>query len=623
MIIPCRIALTVLFAAALIVSAADTNIMLNTLGFLPDKNKRASINAPCTQFSVIRSIAGTEAFSGAVTGPKKNNDTGEDLYVADFSTLTEEGTFYLKVDGVGRSPDFSIKKGVYNDAYYAAMRAMYLWRCGCAVSGVFNGKTYKHAACHTHDAYLDYVGGGHVAKASTKGWHDAGDFNKYTVNAGITVGMMLDAWQLFSPIIGTVGLDIPESGGALPDFLAEVKWELDWILTMQLDNGTVSHKVSTPDFCGFIMPEAETADRFFVPWGSAATADFTAMTAMAARMYKQYDSAFAQTCLSAAVKSYTYLAANTANHAADQTGFTTGGYTTTDPDDRLWAAAEMWETTGEQKYLTDFETRANAQSAKVDADWDWGNVKNLGMFTYVLSKRSGKSQALVDAVKNRIMATADSIVTVSNNHGYGRTLGDTYYWGCNGTIARQTMVLQIANILTPKAGYVNAALDAIGFIFGRNCFCRSFVTGVGLNPPKHPHDRRSIADTITDPWPGYLVGGGWPGARDWVDIDTNYQTNEIAINWQGGLIFALAGFVDSPQSAVKAPLHGKRTLFPSNRTIKRAMPGAQSIRMPMGSNRIYDCTGRLLASLVSNQPQTLDTRALGVGSAVILIENKK
>jgi len=85
----------------------------------------------------------------------------------------------------------------------------------------------------------------------------------------------------------------------------------------------------------------------------------------------------------------------------------------------------------------------------------------------------------------------------------------------------------------------------------------------------------------------------------------------------------LAGFVNSPQSAVKAPLQGKKALFPSNRTIKRAMPGAQSMRIPMGSSRIYDCTGRLLASLVSNQAQTVDTRALGFGSAVIVIENKK
>jgi endoglucanase len=619
--IPGNVAAIVL-GVVLIAYAADTNIMLNTLGFLPDKPKRASINTSCTKFTVVSATGGIEAFSGSVSGPKKNNDTGEDIYIADFSALDEEGTFFLQVEGVGRSPDFPIKKGVYNDAYITAMRAMYLWRCGCAVSGIYNGHTYQHAACHTQDAYLDYVGGGHTKKTSTKGWHDAGDYNKYTVNAGITVGMMLDAWLLFSPLIGDVRLDIPESGNTLPDFLAEVKWELDWLLTMQLDDGTVSHKVSAVDFCDFIMPEKETADRYFVPWGSAATADFVAMTAMAARMYKQYDSSFAQTCLNAAKKSYDFLAANTANHAANQSGFSTGAYTTSDPDDRLWAAAEMWETTGEQKYLTDFETRANAQASKVDADWDWGNVKNLGMFTYLLSKRTGKSQTLADAVKNRLLSTADSMVTVCGNHGYGRTLGSTYYWGCNGTIARQTMLLQIANLLSPKKEYVNTALDAIGFLFGRNNYCRSFVTGMGLNPPMHPHDRRSIGDSIIDPWPGYLVGGGWPGAKNWVDIDTNYQTNEIAINWQGGLISALAGFYDAQLADVKTPHMGKNAALPVRQTLKLLTPGSMSMTLPAGVTSVYDCKGRLLASLPSDRQRSINTRTLGLGTGVFLIDSR-
>jgi endoglucanase len=259
---------------------------------------------------------------------------------------------------VGRSPDFPIKRDVYNFAFYTATRAMYLWRCGTAVSGVYNGQTYKHANCHTADAYLDYISG-NTLKESLKGWHDAGDYNKYTVNAGITIGMMFQAWQQFKPLIENISLDIPESNGSLPDFLAEIKWEIDWILTMQLDNGSVSYKVSALDFCGFIMPEADTARRYFVPWGSASTADFVAMTAMAARIYEPYDAAYSKTCLDAAKKSYDFLAANTADHPADQTGFKTGAYTTSDPDDRLWAAAEMWETTGEQKYLTDFESRAN------------------------------------------------------------------------------------------------------------------------------------------------------------------------------------------------------------------------------------------------------------------------
>jgi endoglucanase len=612
------ISIIILFITAALF-AADTDIRLNTLGFFPDREKRASISAACTNFSVVNAADGSEVFSGQVTGPKNNTDTQENLYTADFSSFAEEGTYYLRVDGVGRSPDFAIKRNVYNFAYFTAMRAMYLWRCGTAVSGAYNGNTYQHAACHTADAYLDYISG-HTLKESLKGWHDAGDYNKYTVNAGITVGMMLQAWQQFKPLIESVTLDIPESGNSLPDFLAEVKWELDWILTMQLDNGSVSHKISTPGFCGFIMPEAETVPRYFVPWGSAATADFVAMTAMAARIYEPYDAGFSKTCLDAARKSYDFLAANTANHPADQAGFTTGGYTTSDSDDRLWAAAELWETTGEQKYLTDFETRANNQRVKIDVDWDWGNVKNLGMYTYLLSKRTGKSQSLNDAIKTRMIQVADSIVLTGTGHGYGRPLGTTYYWGCNGTVARQTMSLQIANLISPKADYTATALDAIGHLLGRNFYCRSFVTGLGHNPAMHPHDRRSMADTIADPWPGYLVGGGWPGAKNWVDIDTNYETNEIAINWQGALIYALAGFIAPTNSGIStlpsnvSTVKNRKWVIPTN--------GLTSVTLPAGSYIVYTCQGRMVKKLVSNDATRFVPRKMGLKPGVYLLKGK-
>jgi endoglucanase len=56
-----------------------------------------------------------------------------------------------------------------------------------------------------------------------------------------------------------------------------------------------------------------------------------------------------------------------------------------------------------------------------------------------------------------------------------------------------------------------------------------------------PHDRRSGADGIEEPWPGYIVGGGH-SATDWKDVEESYSTNEIAINWQAALVYALAGF---------------------------------------------------------------------------------
>ena len=100
----------------------------------------------------------------------------------------------------------------------------------------------------------------------------------------------------------------------------------------------------------------------------------------------------------------------------------------------------------------------------------------------------------------------------------------------------------MADILAPDAKYQAAALDAVAHLFGRNHYDRSYVTGIGFNPPLYPHDRRSAADGIQQPWPGYVVGGGHT-ATDWIDDQDSYSHNEVAINWQAGLVFALAWFV--------------------------------------------------------------------------------
>jgi len=111
------------------------------------------------------------------------------------------------------------------------------------------------------------------------------------------------------------------------------------------------------------------------------------MTAMAARIFRPYDPQYAEKCINAAKVSYEFLKNNPANVFANQSGFSTGEYATvSDADDRLWAAAEMWETLGDEEYLRDFENRAAQFSKKIEADFDWDNVANLGMFTYLCQK---------------------------------------------------------------------------------------------------------------------------------------------------------------------------------------------------------------------------------------------
>jgi len=481
-------------------------IRLNTLGYLPDATKRATVAAPCTHFEVVRVSTGVRAFEGRISGPATNVDTRELLYAADFSSLNEEGVYRVQVPGVGASAPFRIATDVYRGAFGTVSRGMYLWRCGCRVSGALGENRFTHEACHTNDASLRFVGEGDGRKNGVGGWHDAGDYNKYVVNAGVTVGCLFRAWEDFGPAIRRVALDLPEQGGPLPEFLEELRWELDWLLTMQAPDGSVYHKLSTPDFGGFQLPEDERQTRYFAPWSSAATADFVAMTALASRQFRPYDPDYAERCLAAAQKSHAFLQSHPDNHPADLSGFTTGGYQTRDADDRLWAAAELWETSGDPKVLAELEGRIRLLRELVDTDFDWGNVANLGLITYVFSARLGRDVALIAEIRSNLVTVADGIVETRSQHGYERPLGTRYYWGCNGSVARQVIVLRAAWRVEPN--------------------------------------RRSGADDVLDPWPGYLVGGPNRGALSWEDVQANYRVNEIAINWNAALIYALAGFLD-------------------------------------------------------------------------------
>ena len=538
------IVLLMLITFALMSGAQQTTFRFNSIGYLPSHEKIASVNEETQTFKVIKTKNGKTVLEGTTQGPFSQDNFNTKVWTVNFSKLKKKGNYKIVLDNGQESPEFTIAKNVYNDAFTTSMRAFYLWRCGCAVEGEYKGETYAFDACHLEDGYLDYIGEKGKQKDGTGGWHDAGDHGKYIVNAGITVGVMFFAWDHFNDKLKKYDFDLPETAPGLPDFLKELKWETDWMLKMQYPDGSgrVSHKLTRTNFSGFIMPDKDHEKRYFTEWSSAATASFVGAMAQAARYFEPYDKAYADKCLEAAKNSYNFLKNNPEYKRFEQGDFNTGGYQSNDADDRIWAAAEMWETTGDEEYLEDFESHLSEVDEKVDENWDWGNLKNLGVYTYLLSEREGKDESLYNTVKQEAIKVADQIVAQAENDIYRRPLGNRFYWGCNGTVARQVINLQVANMLQTNDEYIETSLDAIHHLLGSNNYARSFVTGLGYNPPMNPHDRRSGADNIEAPWPGYLVGGGQT-ATDWVDEEPSYSTNEVAINWQGALVYALAAFV--------------------------------------------------------------------------------
>jgi endoglucanase len=192
--------------------------------------------------------------------------------------------------------------------------------------------------------------------------------------------------------------------------------------------------------------------------------------------------------------------------------------------------------------VREFERRAAGVSFLVLGP-TWGDATDLALGRYLFSRHpAGRDPALVARLQADLLAEAARIVAAADANGYGRPLladRPTWFWGANGSVAAQTYLLHLADRLRPDPGYRRAALGALAFLFGRNYDGRSYVTGLGANPPQHPHDRRG-----EPAWPGYLVGGGWPDGKSWRDDQREARFNEIAINWNAALTYALAAFVE-------------------------------------------------------------------------------
>jgi endoglucanase len=543
-------------------AAPTTSIKVDQAGYLSHSSKLAMVvSSLAKEFSVRRAANDSVAFRGKLLEPVTDADSGDLIQIADFTRLEKPGTYYLEVPGAGRSWNFSIGPDVFARAFYLAMRSYYGQRCGTAVDLGPDFPGYKHAACHLEGAYHSSSGktGPHV---SAKGWHDAGDYGRYVVNSGITTGTLLWTWEIYSNRLKQVKLNIPESGNGTPDILNEIRWNLDWMLSMQDEDGGVWHKQTSEHFCDFIMPEKDTLISYVVGTGkepyksSCATGDFAAVTAIAARVYRPFDAAYADRCLRAARQAFAWLEKNPDVIFSNPPGVSTGDYGDSScADEQLWAASELSRTTGEEPYERYFLDHFGKlrRTLKPNGPPDWGNVAPMALWTYALGH--GRNSAAVAAITQDSVTAAQQIADRAARHPYRISLTPAdYIWGSNGVAANYSLQLLVANALRPNPRFVETALDNLHYLLGRNTFSLSWVTQVGENPFHHPHHRPSAGLGLPEPWPGLLSGGpnrgrqdaamqklpNGPPAKMYLDEQGSYASNEIAINWNAPLVFVLA-----------------------------------------------------------------------------------
>ena len=540
-------------------------IQVDQVGYPLNGPKVALVSSPATTFEVRRSSDHQVVFQGKLGSAVADKDTGDQVQAADFSALRQAGSFYLEVPGVGRSWDFTVGQNVFAHTYYLAMRGFYGQRCGTAVDLGPEFPGYSHAICHQHGEFHPSSGAS-GPRDNIGGWHDAGDYGRYMVNSGISTGTLLWAWEIYGRKLRNISLKIPESGNGTPDILNEARWNLEWMLKMQDDDGGAWHKQTSEHFSGFVAPEDDKLPSEVIGTGAApykstcATADLAAVGAIAARIYKPYDAKFAARALEAARRAWAWTEKNPNVTFKNPVGVSTGEYGDAScKDERLWAAAELGRTTGEAAY-NDFFLKNYAEffpSLDSPPAENWASVAPMGLWTYALGKRHGSDKKAVEAIRTRTVSAARAVVERTRANPYRMSMqARDYVWGSNSVAAEYGMYLLIANQFEPDNSFVDAARDNLHYLLGRNTFSLSWVTQVGEHPFQHPHHRPSGDGKQTGPWPGLLSGGPNAGRQDavlaelpkdlppakvYADQMASYASNEIAINSQASLVFLLAG----------------------------------------------------------------------------------
>ena len=546
-------------------------IRLNQVGFYPKGQKIAVVlGEKHATFELKNASSGKTVFKGKLSEPRTNQHSGKISRIADFSGFAKPGKYLIAVPSLGKSAPFEIKEKVYKEVAAASLKGFYYQRASIDLPEKFAGK-WARPAGHPDDKVMIHasaVSEGRVENAvisSTRGWYDAGDYNKYIVNSGITMGTLLSLYEDYPSFCENFLTNIPESNNGVPDLLDETLYNLRWMLTMQDPaDGGVYHKLTNPRFDGMIMPDAAKNSRYVVQKNTIATLDFVAVMAQSARIFKNFENKFpglADSCVTAAVKGWQWAKQHPAilyrqdemNKKFDP-DVVTGAYGDRDSKDEwIWAAAEMCALTKKPEYLKDIAFQADEPMPLPT----WSQVKALGYYTIIRFAEELKSDpALSESLKTNVISFADNLLIDLEKQPYHTVMGKSakdYSWGSSSVAANQGIALLYAFKLTKNPKYVQAAQGNLDYLLGRNATGYCFLTGFGSKRIMHPHHRPSIADGIVDPIPGLLSGGPNPGQQDkcatytskfadesFTDDDCSYASNEIAINWNAPIVYLAA-----------------------------------------------------------------------------------
>jgi endoglucanase len=579
------------------------NVLVNQVGYLPELTKWAVVRTDATAPLAWKLLGehGEVLAGGTTIVHGADPSSGDRVQWVDFSTVTKTGKGLVLRVGDDASHPFEVGPAIVRKLKYDALHYFYQTRSGIPIVMPYAGdEKWTRPAGHPGDRSVPCAPDARCDETLdvSGGWYDAGDHGKYVVNGGIATWTLLDQYErtkfLGSSIadFGDGKLSIPENHNGVPDLLDEARWELEFMMKMQVPQGPmagmVHHKVHDKEWTALgTRPDQDPVARYLRPVSTAATLNLAATAAQGARIWRGLDDAFSKACLAAAERAWAAAAANPAVYAPASDSVGGGPYDDTDVSDEFyWAAAELYVTTKKSVYRDFVASSPHRDGDPIDPKepslMTWQHTATLGAISLAVVP-NGLPAVDVAARRSALVKAADAFLAMSAHAGYRTGFEPSppgFPWGSNSSVLNNALVMALAFDFTHDKKYVAGVIDAMDYILGRNPNDQSYVTGYGFRPLEHPHHRfwaHQANAAFPEPPPGVLSGGPNSGLQDpyvkalglegcapmkcFADNIEAWSANEEAINWNAPLAW-VAAFLDEQSQKTRAGKRAERTERP-------------------------------------------------------------
>jgi hypothetical protein len=444
------------------------------------------------------------------------------------------------------------------------------WRGDCHVEDAKYPVSKLPASVSSYKSLMDPDGDGYVDLSG--GFHDAGDHVRFGLPQGYAFSTLGWGYYEFKSAFTGIGQDA--------HMMEILKWFSDCYLKtiwrdstgkvvafcFQQGDGDVDHTFWGP-------PEYQSASLYPRPafFATATTpasdvsAEVSAGLAIMYLNYKSIDTTYANKCLDVAKAMYTF--AKTYRGLGNSGGYYGSAY---DDDELSWAATWLYVTTGDMAYINDITatdasgmyTGYMKQIIKSTTN-TWQNIWThcwdvvwAGVFTKLASVFPSNTQFDYFSRWNleywsggsvKHQDPTDTVYLALTPAGYGmiNTWGSARY-----NTASQLCAMVYQKYHPTRTDISGWALGQMQYIMGNNPMGYSYIVGYGNAWAMHPHHRAAHGSTTNNMgvpadhkhtlW-GALVGG--PDSSDvHKDLTTDYVYNEVAIDYNAGMVGALAGY---------------------------------------------------------------------------------